>query len=131
MTRGIGVDMIDIREISRYLQTEGLGGPFVRRTFTEDERASAPDGERQRAEYFAARFAAKEAVFKAVAHLTAAQTFDLRLVETLHYGDGSPYVNITPALLPVLDEAGVAALHISITTEGDYAAAFVVAEGLA
>ncbi len=129
MIRGIGVDMADIREIARYLETESLGGPFLCRTFTEAERAAAPEGARQRAEYFAARFAAKEAVFKAVAPLTEEKAFDLRIVETLHHEDGSPYVNLTDALRPLLDEAGVAALHLSVTTEDDYATAFVVAEG--
>ena len=61
--------------------------------------------------------------------MTVRKTFDLSLVETLHHKDGSPYVHITPALRSVLDEAGVMTTHISITTEGAYAAAFVVAEG--
>ncbi len=82
---------------------------------------------RARAEYFAGRFAVKEAVFKAVAHLTPSGHFDLRITETLHDKNGCPFITLTGPLAPVLAEAGVTALHVSITTEGDYAAAFVVA----
>lgn len=129
MIRGIGIDMVDIRDIERFLDSEGLRGPFLRRTFTEAELAAAPDGQRQRAEYFAAHFAAKEAVFKALAYLTQAKSFDMRIVETLNRADGSPYVNITGTLRPILDEVEVHTLHISLTTEGDYATAFIIAEG--
>lgn len=81
-----------------------------------------------RDEYLAARFAAKEAVFKAVAPLLQNQQFDLRIVETLNREDGSPYVNVTGKLETILEQANVQKLHISITTEGEYAAAFVIAE---
>ena len=127
MIRGVGIDMASIEDIRRYMAASDSGA-FLRRTFTQAERAegrSRPD----LAEYYAARFAAKEAVFKAVAHLTAEKTFDLRIVETLNAEDGSPYVNTRGELGEILREAGVDALHISITTEGSFAAAFVVAWG--
>ena len=70
----------------------------------------------------------KEAVFKAVAHATRHGNFDYRIVETGHHADGSPYVEVSPALQKLLAEAGIRQLHISITDEGDYAAAIAVAE---
>ena len=54
--------------------------------------------------------------------------FDFRIVESLHRPDGSPYINITDCLRPYLEEAGVMTLHLSISTEGDFAQAIVVAE---
>ena len=69
----------------------------------------------------------KEAVFKAVAPHTETG-FDLRLVESLHRENGSPYVNTNNELLPYLEEANIRSLHLSVTTEGDYALAFVLAE---
>lgn len=125
MVKGIGIDLVDIRRMQKIMEKDS-GPAFLQRTFTEAERGQAGTA-RNPAEYYAARFAAKEAVFKAVAHLTPSHAFDLRIVETLNRGDGSPYVNITDRLQPVLKQAGVTALHISITTEGDYAAAFVIA----
>ena len=79
------------------------------------------------AAFYAARFAVKEAVFKAVAPLTE-KGFDLRIVESVHHPDGSPAVRVTEKLAPYLKEADIGTLHLSITTEGDYAAAMVVAE---
>lgn len=127
MILGIGVDMADITEIAR-LSEGDEGEVFVRHTFTERERATA-DAVPHRAEYLATRFAAKEAVFKAVAHLLPEKSFDLRIVETLDNDDGSPYVHVTDDLAPVLAKAGVQRIFVSITTESGLATCFVVVEG--
>ena len=127
MIRGIGVDTAGCEDFERYLSPERADDPFLRRTFTERERAAAAQRPRP-AEYYAGRFAAKEAVFKALGHLLPEKTFDFRVVETLTGADGSPYVNVTGKLEPVLKAADVDRLHISITTEGGRATAFAVAE---
>ena len=122
---GIGVDMVDIAEIRRLL--EPVDGAFFRRTFTEGERKAAL-GKKDMAEYLATRFAVKEAVFKAVGPRTKDKIFDYRRVETLNAPDGSPYVVVDDFLRPLLEEAGFREISVSITTEGPYAVAFVVAE---
>ena len=127
MIKGIGIDLCMISRVQHILEREGPDGPFFRRAFTLDEQHEA-DGKRDRAAFFAARFAVKEAVYKAVAPLTE-NGFDLRIVESLHRSDGSPYVSITDSLRPYLAEAGVSALHLSVSTEGDFAQAMVIAEG--
>ena len=96
--------------------------------FTAGERAYAARAVRDD-EYFATRFAVKEAVFKAVAHLLDERFFDYRLVETLNREDGLPVVTKAGQLGAVLIQAGVKNLHVSITTQDDYATAFVIAEG--
>ena len=120
--------MVDIRRIENMMKKTPQPA-FLRKTYTPLELEQAPPEERvhARAEYLAARFAAKEAVFKAVAHLLPEKNFDFRIVETLYGENHCPYVNVTEALAPLLQEAGVNRLHISITTEGDYASAFVIA----
>ena len=82
MIAGIGVDLCSISRIEKILQREGPDGPFFRRAFTPAEQA---EGERRhnKAEFYAARFDVKEAVFKAVAPHPV-RGFDLRLVESLH-----------------------------------------------
>lgn len=127
MIRGIGVDTAGYEDFERYLSAGRADDPFLRRTFTEKEQSAAAARPRP-AEYFAGRFAAKEAVFKAVGHLLPEKAFDFRIVETLTDADGRPYVNVDEKLGPVLKAADVDRLHISITTEGEYATAFVVAE---
>jgi phosphopantetheine--protein transferase-like protein len=125
MIRGIGIDTTTISEMAGI--SESLGEESLVRMFTAGEMAvscDVPDS----AEYLATRFAAKEAVFKAIAHLLEEGHFDLRVVETLNHDDGSPYVNVTNGLRDILNRAGVSNLLISITTEGDFATAFVIAE---
>jgi len=126
MICGIGVDTACIAEIERLCELDSCGQTFFERTFTSEER-SACEKRSDKSEYLATRFAAKEAVFKAIAHLTPEKTFNLRIVETLNEDDGCPYVNVTPALHIILGKAGVNALQISLTTEGGFATAFIVA----
>ncbi len=129
MIKGIGVDSVKCSRMRKVLEGPASSS-FLARTFTDAERAAkrgAP-GSEVYITYFAAQFAAKEAVFKAVAQHLPEKTFDLRIVETLRREDGSPYVNRTDALAKVLDRAGIGRVFISITTENDTATAFVVAE---
>ena len=126
MIRGVGVDMVSISEMRRLLDLETAKGAFERRTFTPAEQDIASAHHNQ-AEYYATRFASKEAVTKAVAPLGPKAGYDLRIVETLNREDGSPYINITEPLESILKDVQVDTLHVSISTEGDFAVAFVVA----
>lgn len=126
MIKGIGVDTADIEEVARFCRDIPS---FRTRTFTAAEQEiAATMTEQAAAEYLAVRFAAKEAVFKALAHASSV-AFDLRKVETLNYEDGAPYVSVTPEVAEAMQAAGVTTLHISATTEGNFATVFVVAEG--
>lgn len=121
---GVGIDLVNISELQALdTRTKGV---FSSRTFTPRELAEA-DCSPDRWVYLAGRFAAKEAVFKAVAHLLPERTFDFRLVESLHRADGSPYVCCEGKLREILDAAGVASLLLSISNEDHYAIALVQA----
>lgn len=120
---GVGVDMVSIRRMTHLMELDA----FVRRTFTEREIEASLTAPNQ-AEYFATHFAAKEAVFKALAHFTKEKRFDMRIVESLRDADGFPYIVISEKICSLMNEAGVASLSMSISTEGDFAIAFVVAE---
>ncbi len=61
---GHGVDLVENARIARLLDDHGER--FAERVFTESERAYADAGDRRRVERYAARFAAKEAAFKAL-----------------------------------------------------------------
>lgn len=132
MVKGIGIDLVNLGEFRRIC--EGFSAeveapcPFVARTFTAAELAQARQ-RRDACEFLAGRFAAKEAVFKALASLTAAG-FDLRAVETIDAPTGEPRVTVAPgcALAPVLAEAGCEEVLVSITNEGDYVAAVALAQ---
>ncbi len=59
-----GVDIVDIHRIENMLQAHGER--FIDRCFSQGERNYAESGQRRRAERYAARFACKEAVLKAL-----------------------------------------------------------------
>ena len=124
MIRGIGIDMVDIEELASLVKENSA---FFDKTFTLAEKKMY-EKHPLPLEYLATRFAAKEAVYKALAQLLKDKDFDFRGVETLNRLDGSPYVNETDFLKGIMQEADVSQLYISITTEGNYACAYVIAE---
>lgn len=134
MVKGIGVDLVSLPEFCRLCDHFGADGEkdvrlanaFVRRTFTAPELAQACE-RHDPCEFLAGRFACKEAVFKAVAPLTAAG-FDLRDVETLDAPTGQPIVTLGGALAPTLAEAGVSSVLVSLTNEDAYVCAFALAQ---
>lgn len=107
MIIGIGVDSVDISKMNEAIKKDS----FIIHTFTENEIKNEHG---IKADYYATRFAAKEAVFKAIN-----QKIDLRKIETLNDKSGKPYVN-----LPDYDHK----IHISITTESNIATAFCIIE---
>lgn len=121
---GIGIDLVRISALWKLDQR--LNGVFVSRTFSERERAEAEESA-DKWTYLAGRFAAKEAVFKATAHLLPEKTFDFRIVETLRAPDGCPYVVSSDPMKAILGKAGIASLVISISNEEDFAIALVQA----
>ena len=127
MICGIGVDMVTVSDMERRVARMSPGA--LARMFTPAEiEASLARGSR-RAEYLATRFAAKEAVYKALAPSLGKGRLELRRIEILNRADGSPYANTEEAsLAAAVHKAGVAHIHLSITTEGDFACAFAVAE---
>lgn len=128
--KGIGVDIVDLDEIKRLLNYEHADA-FLAKTFAQAERDGAPSKDfksNKTIEYFASRFAAKEAVFKALAHLLPEHTFDLRIVETQNRPDGSPFVNTNGKLGEFLNAAGASNIFISLSSESNAAIAFVVIE---
>jgi holo-[acyl-carrier protein] synthase len=60
---GIGIDLVEIRRMESILASQETR--FVERVFTPLERDYC-EGKRHRAQYYAARFAAKEALMKAL-----------------------------------------------------------------
>lgn len=130
MIKGIGIDLVNLAEFRRIC--EGFDAatpepcPFIVRTFTAAELAQAR-GRHDACEFLAGRFAAKEAVFKAVAPLTR-EGFDLRRVETVDAPTGQPQVTLDGALADVYASAGVSSVLVSITNEDAYVEAIALAQ---
>src|SRR5512147_2469421 len=66
MIVSVGVDLIEVERIQRALEDPQIGTRFRTRVFTEKEIQYCEKRQRGRYESYAARFAAKEAVMKAL-----------------------------------------------------------------
>jgi len=125
---GVGIDAVDVDRFRRVLDRRpGLAD----RLFTEDERADAATA-REPAERLAARFAAKEAVMKALG--SGIGSFSLRDVEVVRARgtgatSGAPTLRLVAAAAALARERRVARWHVSLTHTSHVAVAMVVAEG--
>ena len=117
MVRGIGVDIVDNRRFEN--PKEG----FLRRIFTSSELEEA--GKRtSRSEFYASRFASKEAFVKAIGTgFRAIQPLDVEIMED---GLGRPYIVRTEKLEEYLHDTEV---FLSISHEKENSIAMVVLDG--
>lgn len=122
---GIGIDTVDITEFRRLCAD--WTDPFVQRSFSPSERDEARL-HADPAECLAGKFAVKEAVFKALGHLSAEGGFDFRIVETLEDDHGCPHVTCEGPLADILTQAGAHEVLVSITNERDLATAIALVQ---
>lgn len=118
---GIGVDLVDVARLRRALaRTPGL----VTRLFTEGERAYAETGA-DPTERYAVRFAAKEAVMKALGvGIGAVGWHDIEVVRA---PSGQPAVVLTGRAADLATERGVASWLLTLTHTTTLAEAIAVA----
>ena len=124
MTLSTGVDIIELDRIHRAL--ERYGDRFLARLYTPEEIARYG----KRLPELAARFAAKEAVSKALGvginHMSV-HGIGWREVEVLPDPLGKPVLNLTGRARQLAQEQGLRQWAISLSHGRDYAVAFVVA----
>jgi holo-[acyl-carrier protein] synthase len=122
---GIGVDVVDL---DRFAATLRRQPSIATRVFSEGERAycDAAKAERVRVERYAARFAAKEAVSKALR--CGLGSYPFTAVEVLRDDSGAPLVALHGAAAEKAATEGVDLWHLSITHDAAITIAFVVAE---
>jgi holo-[acyl-carrier protein] synthase len=113
---GVGIDVVDVERFGQTLErTPGL----KERLFTESERGLGLDS-------LAARFAAKEALAKALGAPVGLHWSD---VTVLRGEDGRPHLQVCGSVQARADELGVHALHVSLSHDAGIASAVVMAEG--
>jgi holo-[acyl-carrier protein] synthase len=121
--RGIGVDAVDVDRFRTILaRRPALAG----RLFTDAERAYAASG-RDPGPRLAVRFAAKEAVLKALGVGIGATGF--HEVEVVRGDDGAPRLALVGRAAALATERGVRWWHLSLTHTDLVAVASVIAEG--
>jgi holo-[acyl-carrier protein] synthase len=112
---GIGVDVVDI---DRFVATLERTPNLMNRLFTEDERKRSPAS-------LAARFAAKEAIAKALGAPVGMGWHDAEIVTN---DLGAPAFVIRGSVQARADELGVRTVHVSMSHDAGIASAFVVLE---
>src|SRR3989337_691536 len=119
-TSAVGVDVIEIERVEAALAR--FGERFLRRVYTAEEAAFC----RGRVHELAARFAAKEAVMKALG--TGAKGVAWREIEVLPNHRGKPLVYLYGRAKERAERIGLAGLDVSMSHSREYAVAFVVGQ---
>jgi holo-[acyl-carrier protein] synthase len=125
MIVGVGVDLVHVVRIRRAM--DRWQERFLERVFTPGEIAYS-QRRRDPAEHLAARFAAKEATLKA---LGTGLTMGVRWreMEITRARGERPRMTLSGRVAAIGVARGVRALHLSLTHDGEYAVAQVLAEG--
>ena len=121
---GVGVDVCPVERFAASLaRTPGLRD----RLFTAAEQHT-PSGAARTGESLAARFAAKEAVAKALGAPGDLHWHDAEVTVGRH---GRPHLEVRGTVAGRAAQLGVTAWHVSMSHDGGIASAVVIAEGLA
>lgn len=114
-----GVDIIEIERVKKSI--EETEGKFCERVFTQKEIEYCESKKAQKYQHYAARFAAKEAVFKAISfNLSNKYDIGWKDIEILNDDAGRPYVNILKTDIRIVD------IDISISHCKEYAVSSVI-----
>jgi len=114
---GIGIDAVDIERFRK--AAEKRGEAFLRKIFTPKELEYA-DGKKANAIHMAGKFAAKEAVKKALPDGVeiGLNWFD---IEILNGEDGKPYALLHGRARNLMEKQGLSRIFVSISHTGELA----------
>lgn len=105
-----GVDIIEISRIKESI--ESLGERFINRVFTEKEIEYCESKKNQKYQHYAARFAAKEAVFKALSwKLEDKYAICWKDIEVVDDKQGRPSLNIIGMNLNDIENIDISLSH--------------------
>ena len=115
-----GTDIIEINRIKDSIDT--IGKRFIERVFTPNEIEYCENKGKQKYQHYAARFAAKEATFKAISEtLNDKYALTWQDVEVENDNNGRPCININK-----IDKNKIENIDLSISHCKEYACANVV-----
>jgi holo-[acyl-carrier protein] synthase len=127
MIVGIGVDMVEVERIQKALEDSRIGKRFRDRVFTAKEIQYCEKKGRARYESYAGRFAAKEAVMKALGRGWGAKVGWLD-IEVVRARSGKPEIALHDKTARLAVELGIRRWAISITHTGQHGMAYVIAQ---
>jgi holo-[acyl-carrier protein] synthase len=122
---GIGTDIIETLRIAHMIERHGE--LFIRRVYTDHEIAYCAD-KKAATQHYAGRWAAKEAVLKALG-TGWIRGISWRDVEVRHKPGGGPVVALHGGAREVFERQGIHKMHVSISHCRSHATAYAIAEG--
>jgi len=122
---GVGLDLVEVPRFASVIERHGE--PFIQRIFTEHEQLYCKS-KHSPAQFYAARFAAKEAVSKAFATGIGAQLGWLD-IEVRHTASGAPEIQLSGKGAQLATQRGVCEILVSLTHTESMAAAQVFLQG--
>ncbi len=125
MIIGTGIDIVELDRIESSLARHG--DRFVERVFTSREQELATSRRKTAAQFYAGRWAAKEAMAKALGCGFGEHCGWLD-IEVVNDGPGKPHIELSGQAAATAERMGIEQLHVSISHEKTYACAFVIAE---
>ena len=121
MIRGLGTDIVEIARVDKACRRESFKA-FV---FTEFEQAYCESRGKNSAASYAARFAAKEAFFKALGTGIFTRPAD---VEVVNGASGHPEIFLHGKAKTLAHERGVTKISVSLSHSRDFATAVCIIE---
>lgn len=127
MVIGIGVDIVQVCRVEPWLENQKM----LERFFNQAEIQYVQSLKAEKAQSLAARFAAKEALGKALG--TGLKNIELKKLCVKNDSNGAPYFELEQDLLnPQLKRFSKSTkdvrIHLSLSHEKDYAVAMVIIE---
>ena len=123
MIHGVGIDLVKIDRIREVV--EKWGEKFLKRVFTDNEISYCYQKQNPYLS-LAVRYAAKEALIKAISAETPVSFKD---IEVINYGNGKPSIKVAGRLKEFFDEKGIHSAHLSLSHEKEFGVACVILEG--
>ena len=112
-----GVDIIEVERIKEAIEKQG--NLFLKNVYTQNEINYCENTNKMKYQHYAARFAAKEAVFKAISSKISTNQDDiLNKIEIINEKSGKPIAN-----LDKLNINGIIDMDLSLSHLKDYAVA--------
>ena len=112
----LGVDIVLVDRINKILNSKKKSR-FLNKIFSSSEISDSKNRQNQ-SEYFSGRFAAKEAIKKALSSYDETDMPSFKSLEILNSESGKPYV--------LINSKKQSNINISIAHDGNYAIAFCV-----
>lgn len=123
MIYGIGIDLVKIQRLKEVV--EKWDRRFLDKVYTETEIAYSYE---KKDPYLslAVRFAAKEALIKAIGSMMPVSPKD---IEVVNLTGGKPSLKVSGRLKEFFEEKGIRNAHLSLSHEKEYGIACVIVEG--